>query len=182
MTWNTEHISGVILHPEALLSFNLAPILAAKGILPGVRANGELAPIPRSEADSEFFVQGLDDLLSKLQAARAAGARFAKWRSPIACSNSTSGIWGGRYPSHLALEIQAETLGQFAAVSQQAGLVPIVEPDVEFSRDADLARSVEVHEKAISMIYERMQAHGVLLEGKDYLLRMLCKCAVKERT
>ncbi|KAF9485845.1 aldolase [Pholiota conissans] len=164
----SNYISGVILHPEALLSFNLAPILASKGIIPGVRANGELAPIPRSEADSEFIVQGLDDLLSKLQAARATGARFAKWRSPIACSSTVdvgSKVEGGRYPSALALEIQAETLAQFAAVSQQAGLVPIVEPDVDFSRDADLARSAEVHERIISMTYERMRAHGVLLEG-----------------
>jgi len=136
-------------------------MLSDKGIIPGVRANGELTPIPRSE--QEFLVQGLDNLLPRLQAARAAGARFSKWRVPIACGSKDTG-----YPSELSLEIQADTLAQFAAISQQAGLVPIVEPDVEFSRDADLARSVEVHGRAISLIYERMKAHGVLLEGKDW--------------
>lgn len=98
--------------------------------------------------------------MARLQAARIAGARFSKWRVPIACSSTTTG-----FPSPLSLEIQAETLAQYAAISQQAGLVPIVELDVEFSRDADLDRSAEVHEKAIEMIYERMRAHGVLLEG-----------------
>ncbi|KDR82673.1 hypothetical protein GALMADRAFT_238152 [Galerina marginata CBS 339.88] len=153
---SNEYISGVILHAETLLDFKLAPILSNKGIIPGVRANGELTPIPRSE--EEFIVQGIDDLLPRLQAARAVGARFSKWRAPIACSSV-------EFPTPLSLDIQAETLAQFAAISQQAGLVPIVEPDIEFSRDADLARSTEVHERAISMIYERMRAHGILLEG-----------------
>jgi len=153
-----EYISGVILHAETLIDFKLAPILLNKGIIPGVRANGELAPIPRST--SEFNVQGLDDLLPNLQAARAAGARFSKWRVQIACASAATNL-----PSQLSLEMQAETLGRFAAISQQAGLVPIIEPDVEFSADADLARSVDVHERAISLIYGRLKANRVLLEG-----------------
>jgi len=154
----SDYVSGVILHAETLIDFKLAPMLSKKGILPGIRANGELTPIPRSE--QEFSVQGLDDLLPRMQAARAAGAKFSKWRVPIACSSKDTG-----YPSELSLEIQANTLAQFAAISQQAGLVPIIEPDVEFSRDASLGRSVEVHERAISLTYERMKTHGVLLEG-----------------
>ncbi|PPR01137.1 hypothetical protein CVT26_016038 [Gymnopilus dilepis] len=154
----SEYISGVILHEETLLDFKLAPLLSSKGIIPGVRANKELTPIPRSE--EEYIVQGIDDMLPRLQAARAAGARFSKFRTPISCSSEKTG-----FPSPLSLEIQAETLAQFAAISQQAGLVPIVEPDVDFSKDADLARSADIHERAISLIYERMRAHGVLLEG-----------------
>ncbi|TFK40661.1 fructose-bisphosphate aldolase [Crucibulum laeve] len=168
-----DYISGVILYSETLLDFKLGPILSNKGIIPGVRANGELTPIPLSSSEpritsntpiplssSEFRVQGLDNLLESLQRARAAGARFSKWRVPIACASPASGL-----PSRLSLEIQAETLAQYAAISQEAGLVPIVEPDVEFSADADLVRSAEVHERAIGMIYERMKVHGVLLEG-----------------
>ena len=149
----------MILHEETLLDFKLAPLLSSKGIIPGVRANKELTPIPRSE--EEYIVQGIDDMLPRLQAARAAGARFSKFRTPISCSSEKTG-----FPSPLSLEIQAETLAQFAAISQQAGLVPIVEPDVDFSKDADLARSADIHERAISLIYERMRAHGVLLEGE----------------
>ncbi|KAF5360335.1 hypothetical protein D9756_004806 [Leucocoprinus leucothites] len=154
----SEYISGVILYPETLVDFGLAPILAAKGIIPGVRANGELMPIPSSP--SEFIVEGLDGLLGRLQAARAAGARFSKWRVTIACTSKERGL-----PTQTSLELQADTLGKYAAISQEAGLVPIVEPDVEFSEDADLARSAEVHEKAISMIYDRMRTYNVLLEG-----------------
>ncbi|KAF9454796.1 aldolase [Macrolepiota fuliginosa MF-IS2] len=154
----SEYISGVILYAETLIDFGLGPILADKGVIPGVRANGELMPIPSSP--SEFIVEGLDGLLGRLQAARAAGARFSKWRVPIACTSKERGL-----PTQTALELQAETLGRYAAMSQKAGLVPIVEPDVEFSEDADLARSVEVHEKAITLIYERMKAYNVLLEG-----------------
>ncbi|KAJ3985007.1 fructose-bisphosphate aldolase [Lentinula detonsa] len=155
---SSEFVSGVILSSETLLDFNLGPSLTSKGIIVGVRAHGELAPLPTSPF--EFIVQGLDNLLSNLQAARAAGARFSKWRAPIACTSPALEL-----PSQVSLDVQAETLAMFAAISQQAGLVPIVEPDVEFSADASLERSVEVHEKAIGMIYARCREHGVLLEG-----------------
>ncbi|KAF8073620.1 hypothetical protein FPV67DRAFT_756670 [Lyophyllum atratum] len=160
---SNEYISGVILYSETLLTFQLGAILTAKGIITGVRANGVLSPLPRSEA--EFIVEGLDGLLPKLQAARIAGARFSKWRVPIACSGPTLGL-----PTQAGLDSQAETLAQYAAISQQAGLVPIVEPDVDFSEDADLARSVDVHERAITQIYDRCKVHGVLLEGACSLL------------
>lgn len=93
-----------------------------------------------------------------MQTAKAAGARFAKWRAPILCNSLN-------HPSQAALEAQAESLARFAAVSQQAGLVPIVEPDIDYSANADLKKSVEVHVKIISMIYARCAAYGVLLEG-----------------
>lgn len=108
---------------------------------------------------SEYIVQGLDDLLPKLEAAQAAGARFSKWRVPIACTQSD-------LPTEASLRAHAETLASFAAISQQAGLVPIVEPDVEFSADASLSRSVEVHQKAIRLIFSRCLDRGVLLEGR----------------
>ncbi|KAJ3754417.1 fructose-bisphosphate aldolase [Lentinula raphanica] len=155
---SSEFVSGVILSSETLLDFNLGPSLINKGIIVGVRAHGELAPLPTSPF--EFIVQGLDNLLPNLQAARAAGARFSKWRAPIACTSPALEL-----PTQVSLDVQAETLAMFAAISQQAGLVPIVEPDVEFSADASLERSVEVHEKAIGMIYARCREHGVLLEG-----------------
>ncbi|KAL5512660.1 hypothetical protein ACEPAG_2926 [Sanghuangporus baumii] len=155
-TLPTEYISGVILYYETLVDFKLAPVLEARGIIPGVRADTDSHPLPISPL--EPATQGLDDLLPRLRNARAHGARFSKWRAPILCNSST-------LPSQAALEAQAESLARFAAVSQQAGLVPIVEPDVDFAEDASLARSVEVHVKAIAMIYSRCAAHGVLTEG-----------------
>jgi hypothetical protein len=167
LTPDPEYISGVILYDETLLDFKLSHILSDKGIIPGVRANGELRSFPHSP--SEFIVEGLDGLLPKLQAARLAGARFSKFRVPIACTSAAQGL-----PTQASLEVQAETLAQYAAISQQAGLVPIVEPDVEFSEDADLARSTEVHHKAISLIYARCLTHGVLLEGTTILILTRC--------
>ncbi|EGN98351.1 hypothetical protein SERLA73DRAFT_109790 [Serpula lacrymans var. lacrymans S7.3] len=151
-----DYISGVILYSETLIDFQLAPVLAARGIIPGVRADTDAHPLPISP--NEPATQGLDDLLPRLQAARAAGARFTKWRAPILCNSST-------LPTQAGLEVQAESLARFAAISQQAGLVPIVEPDVDFAEDADLKRSVEVHVKIVSLIYARCAAYGVLLEG-----------------
>ncbi|KAG2129117.1 fructose-bisphosphate aldolase [Suillus clintonianus] len=152
----TEYISGVILYHETLLDFQLGPVLSNRGIIPGIRADTDAHPLPISP--SEPATQGLDDLLPRLQAAAAAGARFSKWRAPILCNSSS-------LPTQAGLEVQAENLARFAAISQQAGLVPIVEPDVDFAEDADLKKSIEVHVKIISMIYARCAAYGVLLEG-----------------
>ncbi|KAL4063297.1 fructose-bisphosphate aldolase [Scleroderma yunnanense] len=152
----TNYISGVILHQETLLDFQLGPVLSNRGIIPGVRADTDAHPLPISPV--EPATQGLDELLPRLKAAAQTGARFSKWRAPILCNSSI-------LPTHAALEAQAESLARFAAISQQVGLVPIVEPDVDFAEDADLKRSVEVHVKIISMIYARCAAYGVLLEG-----------------
>ncbi|KIJ17961.1 fructose-bisphosphate aldolase [Paxillus involutus ATCC 200175] len=152
----TDYISGVILYHETLIDFQLAPVLTNRGIIPGVRADTDAHPLPISPL--EPATQGLDGLLPRLQAAYQAGARFSKWRAPILCNSST-------LPTQAGIEVQAESLARFAAISQQAGLVPIVEPDVDFAEDADLKKSVEVHVKIISMIYARCAAYGVLLEG-----------------
>ncbi|KZV63496.1 aldolase [Peniophora sp. CONT] len=156
-----EHISGVILYTETLLDFKLAPVLAERGIIPGVRADTDSHPLPGSPA-GEPATQGLDDLLPRMQRARAAGARFSKWRAPILCNAST-------LPTTAALEAQAESLARFAAISQQAGLVPIVEPDVDFAEDASLQRSVEIHQRIIGMIYARCNAYGVRLAHQAVL-------------
>lgn len=150
-----------------MFDFHLAAYVAERGIIPGIRANGELTPLPSSP--NEFMVQGLDGLLPRLQAARAAGCRFSKWRVPIACTSPAGGL-----PTETGLEMQAETLARFAVVSQEAGLVPIVEPDVEFSGDADLSRSVEVHSRAIGLIYEQCRKYNVLLEGMLLVLPVIC--------
>jgi fructose-bisphosphate aldolase class I len=158
-TLPTDYISGVILYSETLIDFQLAPVLTKRGIIPGVRADTDAHPLPMSP--SEPATQGLDDLLPRLQAAKAAGARFTKWRAPILCTGPSLNL-----PSQAALEVQAESLARFAAISQQAGLVPIVEPDIDWAgSDADLRKSVEVHVKIISMLYARCAAYGVLLEG-----------------
>lgn len=81
----------------------------------------------------------------------------------MAGSNSLQFI----HSPYSSLEVQAESLARFAAISQQAGLVPIIEPDVDFAEDADLKKSVEVHVKIIGLIYARCAAYSVLLEGRS---------------
>lgn len=93
---------------------------------------------------SLLCTQGLDDLLHALQAAYKARPCFSKWRAPIPCNLST-------IPSRAGLEVQAESLARFAAISQQAGLVPIIELDVDFAEDVDLKKNVEVRVKIISL-------------------------------
>lgn len=157
-----DYISGVILFSETLHDFALAPLITKRGIIPGVRADIDSHPLPISPFEPS--TQGLDDLFPRLKAAYTDGARFSKWRAPILCD-------AAKYPTHAALEAQADALARFAAISQMAGLVPIVEPDVDFSADATLGRSVEVHVRIISMIYAKCAQYGVLLEGATVLRR-----------
>jgi fructose-bisphosphate aldolase class I len=151
-----DYISGVILYHETLHDFQLAPLLSKRGIVPGVRADTDSHPLPISPL--EPATQGLDDLLPRLQRAYKDGARFSKWRAPFLVDAKS-------FPSQAAIEAQAESLARFAAISQQAGLVPIVEPDLDFGGDADMKRSVEAHVKCISAIYSRCFTYGVLIEG-----------------
>lgn len=113
-----DYISGVILYHETLTAdFRLDE----QGNYPwGARP-------PFARLPLEPATQGLGDLLSRVQAPYEAGARFSKWRAPIICNSST-------LPTQAGLEAQVENLARFAATSQQACLVPIVEPDVDSPR------------------------------------------------
>ncbi|TIA90564.1 hypothetical protein E3P99_01509 [Wallemia hederae] len=156
-TLPTDYISGCILYQETLVNFGLAEVLSKRGIIPGVRIDTDGQPLPGA-GYGEVFTQGLDDLTSRCQIFKKHGARFTKWRAPILVNAST-------LPTELAVDAQATSLARMAAVSQAVGLVPIVEPDLDFSGDATLERSLEVHTKVIAKIYEKLAAHGVYLEG-----------------
>jgi len=148
------------MHPESLLDFQLEPLLSKKGLVPGVRADTGLAPIPRYQ--HEFMTEGIDGLILRLHAYRAAGARFAQWRALVGCSSIEAG-----FPSRLALEYHAEGLAKFASISQQAGLVPILDINVEADKDADLVRSTDIHEEIVGAMFERLRKHQVLVEGES---------------
>ncbi|KZT61389.1 aldolase, partial [Calocera cornea HHB12733] len=154
------HISGVILYAETLLHFHLAPVLIQRGIIPGVRADTDGYPLPGSPPGSgEVGTQGLDDLYDRCVTWREAGARFTKWRAPFLVNEA------GTLPSPAAIEAQAGALARYASICQAAGLVPIVEPDLDFSGDASLQTSIDAHVKVISAIYAKLAIYGVLLEG-----------------
>lgn len=119
------HISGVILFEETL--FQRTPdgtlftsLLEDKGVLPGIKV--DLGAKPLAGSTGETVTEGLDGLRERLGRYRAAGARFAKWRAVITI--------GHGIPSDYCIHVNAHALARYAALCQEAGIVPIVEPEV----------------------------------------------------
>lgn len=154
-----EAISGVILFDETLhqqtrTGMSLPETLTRQGIIPGIKVDAgtvALAGFP-----GEKITQGLDGLAERLAAYRAHGARFTKWRAVIAI--------GDRLPTAACITANARALAQFAALSQAAGLVPIVEPEVLMDGDHSLARCEEVTSTALKTVFATLFDEGVALE------------------
>lgn len=127
-------VSGVILHEETLGQRGddgqtFPELLAAKGILPGIKVDIGTGPLPG--APGEKITGGLDGLADKVAGFRQAGARFAKWRAVLCI--------GAGQPSPWAVEANADVLARYAGLCQEGDLVPIVEPEVLMDGDHDLA-------------------------------------------
>ncbi|RMG15943.1 MAG: fructose-bisphosphate aldolase class I [Planctomycetota bacterium] len=155
-----EFISGVILYDETIRQASdegtpFPQLLAAKGVLPGIKVDTgakDLALHP-----GEKVTEGLDGLRERCEEYYALGARFAKWRAVIAI--------GEGLPSTYCLEANAHALARYAAICQENGLVPIVEPEVLMDGDHDIARSYEVTARAQQTLFRALFDHGCFLEG-----------------
>lgn len=155
-----EFISGMILFEETIRQKTSAgkPFveeLAAQGIMPGIKVDRgakALANFP-----DEKITEGLDGLRDRLKEYADLGARFTKWRAVISI--------GPRTPTDFCLEANAHALARFAALSQEAGLVPIVEPEVLMEGPHSIERHAEVTERAIHLTFEALARHHVQLEG-----------------
>ena len=155
-----EFISGVILFEETLRQSArdgtpFPALLAKRGIIPGIKADAglkDLAGFPGEE-----ITQGLDGLADRLAEFHDLGARFAKWRAVIHI--------GEGLPTGFAIQANAQALARYAAISQTAGLVPIVEPEVLIQGNHTIARCEEVTQATLSRVYFELQEHRVLLEG-----------------
>ena len=155
-----EFISGVILYDETIRQESLggtmfAALLAEKGIIPGIKVDTgavELALHP-----GEKVTQGLDGLRERLAEYRSMGARFTKWRAVI-----TIGVG---MPSSACISANAHGLARYASLAQEAGLVPIVEPEVLMDGDHDLERCEIVTSAVLRSVFEELAGQGVLLEG-----------------
>ncbi len=153
-------ISGVILYDETIRQrasdgTPFPVLLADRGILPGIKVDTgakALAGFP-----GEKITEGLDGLRERLAEYRSLGARFAKWRAVIAI--------GPGLPSRTCLEANAHALARYAALCQEASLVPIVEPEVLMDGDHSLERCQEVTETMLDEVYRALRAHRVALEG-----------------
>ncbi len=156
-----DHISGVILYDE---TFNqstadgtpFAHLLERQGVVPGIKVDTGAKPLAGSP--EEKVTEGLDGLRERLETYYEGGARFAKWRAVIA-------IDGDRLPTDYCLHVNAHALARYAALCQEAGLVPIVEPEVLMDGDHTIDRSEEVTAAAQAAVVGELRRQRVLLEG-----------------
>ena len=154
-----ESISGVILFEETLGQTDdhgntLPSVLAQRGIVPGVKVDKGKGPLALSPGD--LITYGLDGLRDRLLKYKEQGARFAKWREVYAI--------GKHYPTSLGISANAEMLARYAAVCQELGIVPIVEPEVLMDGNHSLSRCAEVSEAVQKAVFSALYRHHVELE------------------
>ncbi|HUJ17769.1 MAG TPA: class I fructose-bisphosphate aldolase [Nitrospirota bacterium] len=154
-----EYISGVILFEETLgqAADDGAPlpeVLSRQGIVPGIKV--DKGKIPLAHAPGDEVTQGLDGLAERLRTYKAQGARFAKWREVYSI--------GAQNPTQLGIEVNAEMLARYAAVCQEEGFVPIVEPEVLIDGDHTLERCFDVTEAVLHAVFHALHRHRVILE------------------
>ena len=155
-----DHVGGAILFDETLRQKLLdgTPFpehLNSIGIVPGIKVDKgakDLAGHP-----GEKVTEGLDGLRERLVEYAELGARFAKWRAVITI--------GEGLPSEACLEANAHALARYAALCQEADLVPIVEPEVLMNGEHDIDRSYEVTVRALEVTFDQLARQGVWLEG-----------------
>jgi fructose-bisphosphate aldolase class I len=155
-----EYISGAILYDETIHQKKkdgtpFIKAITAAGIIPGIKADtgaNDMALHP-----GEKITQGLDGLRDRLAEYSQMGARFAKWRAVFAI--------GDGIPSQGCIDANAHGLALYAALCQEAGLVPIVEPEVLMDGDHPLGQCSEVTELVLRTVFNRLYTQRVMLEG-----------------
>jgi fructose-bisphosphate aldolase class I len=153
-------ISGAILydqtiHQETRAGIPFIKVLLDAGIIPGIKVDAgakDLAGHP-----GEKITEGLDGLRERLAEYSQMGARFAKWRAVI--------VVGNGIPSRGCIEANAQALARYAALCQEAGLVPVVEPEVLMDGDHTLARCAQITEEVLRAVFEQLYIQRVMLEG-----------------
>ncbi len=156
----SECIGGAILYDETIRQNTkdgapFVQVLIEAGIIPGIKVDmgaKDLAGHP-----GEKITEGLDGLRERLAEYSRLGARFAKWRAVIAI--------GEEVPSQGCIEANAQALARYAALCQEAGLVPIVEPEVLMVDDHSLQRCFEVTENVLRVVFFQLHSQGVVPEG-----------------
>jgi fructose-bisphosphate aldolase class I len=156
----SDYISGAILFDETirqnLLDGTPFPqYLSEHGIIPGIKVDAGAKVLAGHE--DEKVTEGLDGLRDRFAEYYKLGARFSKWRAVITI--------GERIPSWACIEANAHALARYAALSQEAGIVPIVEPEVLMDGTHSIERSYEVTELAQRITFQHLRNQGVLMEG-----------------
>jgi fructose-bisphosphate aldolase class I len=155
-----EYISGIILYDETIRQdaadgTPLVKVLTDQGIIPGIKVDtGAKALVG---APGEQITEGLDGLRERLNEYASLGARFAKWRAVITI--------GDGIPSSYCIDVNAHALARYAALSQEAGLVPIVEPEVLMEGGHSIEQADEVTEATLLEVFRQLAAQRVALDG-----------------
>jgi fructose-bisphosphate aldolase class I len=155
-----ECISGAILYDETIRQRKkdgtpLIKAITVAGIIPGIKVDTGAKDM--AGHSGEKITEGLDGLRDRLKEYFQMGARFAKWRAVIAL--------GEGIPSRGCIEANAQALARYAALCQEAGLVPIVEPEVLMEGDHTLAQCFEVTEEVLRTVFLHLYTQRVMLEG-----------------
>ncbi len=155
-----QFISGAILFDETLRQkmpdgTPLVKLMEQAGILPGIKVDTGAKPLAGFEG--EKITEGLDGLRERLAEYAALGAKFAKWRAVITI--------GDDIPSRACIDANAHALARYAALCQEAGIVPIVEPEVLMDGDHDLDTSFDVTEATLKSLFTQLYEQNVMLEG-----------------
>ena len=156
----SESISGAILYDETIRQQKKdgTPFIKAitdAGIIPGIKV--DIGAKALAGHTGEKITEGLDGLRDRLAEYSQMGARFAKWRAVIAVGSSI--------PSRGCIEANANALARYAALCQEAGLVPVVEPEVLMEGEHSLARCFEITEEVLRTVFNHLYSQGVMLEG-----------------
>uniref|UniRef100_A0A2N9FNY3 Fructose-bisphosphate aldolase n=1 Tax=Fagus sylvatica TaxID=28930 RepID=A0A2N9FNY3_FAGSY len=154
-----NYVSGAILFEETLYQSTtegkkIVDVLVEQKIVPGIKVDKGLVPLVGS--NNESWCQGLDGLASRTAAYYQQGARFAKWRTVISIPNG---------PTALAVKEAAWGLARYAAISQDNGLVPIVEPEILLDGEHGIDRTFEVAQKVWAEVFFYLAENNVLFEG-----------------
>jgi fructose-bisphosphate aldolase class I len=155
-----DFISGVILYDETIRQAAddgtpLGQVLSRQGILPGIKVDRGTKPL--AGAAGELITEGLDGLRERLAEYRDLGARFAKWRAVITI--------GQGLPTPACLDANAHALARYAALCQEGGLVPIVEPEVLMDGDHTIERCEAVTKETLDAVLHELDRQRVVLEG-----------------
>ncbi len=161
-----DHISGVILFDETIRQSAkdgtpFVKLIQDAGAIPGIKVDKGITPL--AGRPGETITQGLDGLRERLAEYYELGARFAKWRAVIEISHPDQYV--GMTPSRGGLKANNHALGRYAALCQEAGIVPIVEPEVLMGGHHSIERCHEVTEKALNSLFTELYEQGVALEG-----------------
>jgi len=155
-----DYISGAILFDETLRQKTadgkpLVQLMKEQGIIPGIKVDKGAHPL--AGFDGEKVTEGLDGLRDRLKEYYDLGARFAKWRAVITI--------GENIPSQTCIDANCHALARYAALCQEAGLVPMVEPEVLMDGDHDIETAYEITELTLKTLFNHLYEHNIILEG-----------------